>query len=70
MEVIWGNALFTGGFAFVIGRWIVAESKTIQKKIDEVFWRMEKLEEKINDIKYTEVRKVMAEAERELKDED
>jgi hypothetical protein len=60
-----GLLLFLGFVSWLIGRWMQAESKLIQKKIEGISWQIEKLEEKIDSMKLSEFDKMLTEAERE-----
>jgi len=60
-----GIFLFVGLVGWLLGRWMQAESILIQKKIEGVSWQIEKLEEKIDSMKYSDFDKMLAEAEEE-----
>jgi hypothetical protein len=60
-----GIFLFVGLAGWLLGRWMKAESILIQKKIEGVSWQIEKLEEKIDNMKNSDFNKMLAEAEGE-----
>ena len=60
-----GLLLFMGFVGWLLGRWMQAESKLIQNKIEGISWQIEKLEEKIDNMNNSDFNKMLAEAEGE-----
>ncbi|TFH29150.1 MAG: hypothetical protein E4G97_07700 [Deltaproteobacteria bacterium] len=60
-----GLFLFMGFVGWFLGRWMQAESKLLQNKIEGISWQIEKLEEKIDSMKLSEFNKILTEAEKE-----